>query len=88
MISGTRQLAQFLKYIRKTVSKLTNNKAHGHYREMAWLPFQKHCLNKPISPFLEANVKNLKGRQSHPPEHFKGESTVYVEFLENHFEIS
>ena len=38
---GTRQLAQFLEYIRKTVGKLTNNKANGHYREMAWLPFQK-----------------------------------------------
>ena len=41
LILGTRQLAQFLKYIRKTVGKLTNNKANGHYREMAWLPFQK-----------------------------------------------
>ena len=41
MILGTRQLAQFLRNIKKTVGKLTNNKAYGHYREMAWLPFQK-----------------------------------------------
>ena len=31
-----------MKYIKKTVGKLTNNKANGHYREMAWLPFQKY----------------------------------------------
>ena len=27
--------------LKKTVGKLTNNRAYGHYREMAWLPFQK-----------------------------------------------
>ena len=26
---------------KKTVGKLTNNRAYGHHREMAWLPFQK-----------------------------------------------
>ena len=35
------QLAQILRNIKETVDKLTNNKAYGHYREMAWLPFQK-----------------------------------------------
>ena len=26
---------------KKTVGKLTNNRANGHYWKMAWLPFQK-----------------------------------------------
>ena len=30
-----------MRNIKKTVGKLTNNGAYGHYREMAWLPFQK-----------------------------------------------
>ena len=34
MILGTRQLAKLLKYI-------SIKTANGHYREMAWLPFQK-----------------------------------------------
>ena len=41
MIPGTTQLAKFLRNIKKIVGKLTNNRAYGHYREMAGLPFQK-----------------------------------------------
>ena len=34
---GTEQLANLLKNIKANL----HNKALGHYREMAWLPFQK-----------------------------------------------
>ena len=34
---GTEQLANLLKNIKVSL----HNKALGHYREMAWLPFQK-----------------------------------------------
>ena len=30
-----------MRNIKKTEGKLTNNRAYGHYMEMAWLPFQK-----------------------------------------------
>ena len=51
MILGTRQLAQFLKYIKKTAGKLTNNKVmvitgnwHGcHFKNWMLLrPDMKH----------------------------------------------
>ena len=37
MKQGTEQLTNLLKYIKVNL----HNKALGHYREMAWLPFQK-----------------------------------------------